>query len=77
MGKASIKENKKIYQKLREECGYTREKASEIIDGMEPYRLNKIENEVTPTPDEVFNMSKAYKTPELCSYYCANVNYSQ
>ena len=39
---------------------------------MEPYRLNKIENEVTPTPDEVFNMSKAYKTPELCSYYCAN-----
>ena len=72
MGKASIKENKKIYQLIREELNMTREAASEIIDGMEPYRLNKIENEATPTPDEVYNMSKAYKRPDLCSYYCAN-----
>ena len=72
MGKASIKENKKIYQLIREEQNMTREAASEKIDGMEPYRLNKIENEATPTPDEVYNMSKAYKRPDLCSYYCAN-----
>ena len=61
MGKASVKENKKIYQLVREELNLTREAASELIDGMEPYRLNKIENEALPTPDEVYNMSKAYK----------------
>lgn len=72
MGKASIKENKKIYQIVREELGLTREQASELIEGMEAYRLNKIENSFNPTPDEVFNMAKAYKKPELCSYYCAN-----
>ena len=72
MGKASIKENKKIYQLIREENELTREAACELIDGMESYRLNKIENEAIPTPDEVYNMSKAYKRPDLCSYYCAN-----
>lgn len=39
---------------------------------MESYRLNKIENDSTSTPDEVYNMSKAYKRPDLCSYYCAS-----
>ncbi len=72
MGKVSVKENKKIYQIIRESKGYTREQASDLIDGMEAYRLNKIENDAIPTPDEVFNMSKAYQAPELCNFYCAN-----
>lgn len=72
MGKVSVKENKKVYQVIREELGLTREQASELIDGMEAYRLNKIENDLVPTPDEVYNMSKAYKKPELCNHYCIN-----
>ena len=71
MGKASIKENKNIYQLCREELKLTRKEASEKIPGMEDYRLEKIENDVRPTPDEVYNMANAYGKPELCRYYCA------
>lgn len=48
----------------------TREQASEMIDGKEIYRLNKIENDVVPTLDEVYNVPKAYKKPKLCNHYC-------
>lgn len=73
MGRASIKENKNIYQKTRESLHLTREKASELLETMMPERIEKIESEKTlPHPDEVLLMAEKYKVPNLCNYYCAN-----
>lgn len=73
MGRASIKENKNVYQVRREELGLSRDKASELIGSMPPERIEKIENEKSfPHPDEVLAMAEAYKMPNLCNYYCAN-----
>lgn len=73
MGRLSTKENKSIYQIRREELGLSREKASELLDGIPPERIEKIENEKSmPHPDEILAMSEAYKKPELCNYFCAN-----
>lgn len=71
----SIKENKSAYQIAREECGLTREKASELMnDFISPEKLEKIENGrlQSITPDDVWTMSKCYKKPELCNYYCTH-----
>ncbi|MBQ8588906.1 MAG: helix-turn-helix transcriptional regulator [Firmicutes bacterium] len=73
MGRVSTKENKNIYQTLREELDLSREKASELLEGITPERLERIENEKTvPHPEEVLLMSDKYKAPDLCNYYCAN-----
>ena len=73
MGRASTKENKTIYQTLREELDLSRDKASELLEGITPERLERIENEKTlPHPEEVLLMSDKYKQPNLCNYYCAN-----
>ena len=73
MGRASTKENKTIYQTLREELDLSRDKASELLEGITPERLERIENEKTlPHPEEVLLMSDKYKAPDLCNYYCAN-----
>lgn len=73
MGRASVKENKNIYQLKREELGLSREKASEILETIPPERIEKIENEKSlPHPDEVLVMAAGYKDPHLCNYYCAN-----
>lgn len=73
MGRLSTKENKNCYQLIREELGLSREKASEILGGIQPERIEKIENEkVVPHPEEVLIMSKKYKKPSLCNYHCSN-----
>ena len=73
MGRLSTKENKSVYQVTREELGLSREKASELLDGISPERIEKIENEKSePHPDEILAMSRAYKNPGLCNYYCSN-----
>ncbi len=73
MGRASIKQNKNIYQLRREELGLTREKASEVLESVTPERIEKIESEKSlPHPDEVVTMAKGYKEPMLCNYYCAH-----
>ena len=73
MGRASVRENKNRYQLAREELGLTREKAAELLEALSPERIEKIENERTdPHPDEVLLMSRKYKKPSLCNYYCAN-----
>ena len=73
MGRASVKENKNIYQKCREGLGLTREKAGELLEVIPPERIEKIENERSlPHPDEVVIMADKYKAPHLCNYYCAN-----
>lgn len=72
MGRASVKENKNIYQTSREALGYTREKASELLGWIPAERIERIENEKSaPHPDEVLKMSEVYKNPNLCNYYCA------
>ena len=74
MGRASIKENKNQYQLFREELGYSREKASELLGWISAERIEKIENEKSlPHPDEVLAMSAVYKKPRLCNHYCANL----
>lgn len=73
MGKISSKENKNVYQKKREELGLSREAASELLETLTPERIERIESEkITPHPSDVLDMSRGYKAPHLCNYYCAN-----
>lgn len=74
MGRLSTKKNKTIFQLSREELGYSREKASELLGWISPERIEKIENEKSmPHPDEILAMSIVYKNPKLCNFYCANL----
>ena len=44
-----------------------------MLETITPERIEKIENEKSmPHPDEVLTMSKKYKKPSLCNYYCSN-----
>ncbi len=73
MGRASTKKNKNPYQIAREEMGLTREEASDLLLSIPPERIERIENEKTvPHPQDVLIMSKGYKMPHLCNYYCSN-----
>lgn len=81
MGKVSVRENKNIYQEVRDELGWSREKAAEIIAGidngrysfLDKYRLVKIEDEsVKIQPEDIVALSKAYNRPELRNYYCCH-----
>ena len=73
MGKKSVRENKNIYQIAREEAGFTRAKASEVIGVISESAIEKIEyNQMIPAPDYVLAMAKAYGKPELCNNYCVH-----
>ena len=73
MARASVKANKNIYHTTRENLDLTREKASEILEGLPPERIEKIENErIIPHPEDILAMAKGYKAPHLCNHYCSN-----
>ena len=73
MGRKSTKENKNIYQLIREESELTRDAAAELLGFISADRIEKIENEKTmPHPDEILAMSDCYKKPTLCNYYCSH-----
>ncbi len=73
MGKKSVKENKNIYFEAREKAGLTRAEASEIIGTITESRLEKLETgKTTILPEDVVDMARAYKRPELCNYYCTH-----
>ena len=73
MGKKSTKANKNIYQTSREEAGFTREKASEVIGFISPDRIERIESEKSaPQPDEILAMEQCYSKTGLCNYYCSH-----
>ena len=73
MGRISTKKDKTVYQQSRESLGLSREKASELLEGISSDRIERIENEISiPHPDEVLIMSEKYKAPYLCNYYCSN-----
>lgn len=73
MGRASTKKNKNVYHIAREDMGLTREGASELLQTIPPERIERIESEkMVPHPQDVLIMSKGYKAPHLCNYYCSN-----
>ncbi|MBP5249331.1 MAG: helix-turn-helix transcriptional regulator [Lachnospiraceae bacterium] len=73
MGKKSTKENKNIYQEVRESRNLTREHAGDLMGFVSADRIEKIESERSPArPDEVLAMSECYNFPELCNYYCTH-----
>lgn len=82
MARKSTKENKSIYQVVREELGLSRAEATEYIpgnpdfpgmNGIPEYKLVKIENgSVIVQPSDVVEMAKRYNKPELRNYYCCN-----
>lgn len=73
MGRLSTKADKTIYQLCREESGLSREKASELMNGMSASRIEKIEYETQqPTPFDIVQMADCYKRPDLCNYYCSH-----
>lgn len=73
MGRRSIKEDKNIFQILREAKGYSREKASELLSSIGYSRLIRIESgETSPYPEEIITMAKVYSEPNLPNLFCAN-----
>lgn len=68
-----MKDNKNNYHMCRENAELTREAAAELMEYVSADRIEKIENERSlPHPEEVLAMSKAYKSPDLCNYYCSH-----
>ncbi len=74
MGKKSVKENKNIYQKAREDIDMTRAAVEEATEGiLSASRIEKIENgSLNAHPEDVIRMAKVYNKPELCNYFCTN-----
>lgn len=73
MGRKSVKENKNNYHMCRESAELTRETAAELMGYVSADRIEKIESERSfPHPEEILAMSKAYKAPDLCNYYCSH-----
>lgn len=73
MGRKSTRENKTLYQIVREKRGLTIEKAGELIDGITADRIAKIENRsVHVQPEDIVLMAECYRSPELCNYYCTH-----
>lgn len=72
MARASTKVNKNIYQVTRENLDLSREKASEVLEGLTSDRIEKIESEkCLPHPEEILIMANGYKAPNLCNHYCS------
>ena len=62
MARSSTRENKTVYQLRREELGLTREKASELLEGITPERIERIESEkYLAHPDEILLMAEIGK----------------
>lgn len=73
MGRKSIKENKNIYQEIRESKNLTRESASELLDFITADRIEKIESgKSLVRPEEVLKMAEVFKRPDLTNHFCSN-----
>ena len=72
MARKSTKANKNMFQQCRENLGYSRERASELLECITEDRIERIENDAIPDPDEVIRMAEVYENPNLCNWYCSN-----
>ena len=73
MGRKSVKENKNIYQTIRENQDMSRQAASDAMEIVSTDRIEAIESEKSLAhPDEILAMAQAYGAPELCNYYCSH-----
>ena len=73
MPRTTSKSQKSVYQARREELGLSREKASELLETIQPERIERIESgKYTAYPGEVLTMAEKYHDPQLCNYYCAH-----
>lgn len=73
MGRVSKRENKNMYQLIREGLELSREEAEELLDGITADTIERIESEKrAPRPDEVLEMSRKYKEPAICNYFCSH-----
>ncbi len=67
-----------IYKELRKELKMSRDEVCDYISENDlgyftTERLERIENGKFPIhPEEVMLLSKVYKKPSLCNYYCSN-----
>ncbi len=73
MGRVSVRENKNIYQLVRERLGLSREEAEELLDGITADTIERIDSgKRAPRPEEVLEMSRKYKEPGICNYFCSH-----
>ena len=73
MPRKSVKQDKNVYQLLREAKGYSRARACELLSCISESRLVRIESgEAAPYPEEIITMSEVYIEPNLPNIYCAN-----
>lgn len=64
---------KNIYIDARKENDLTQQEASDKMETISQDRLTRIETgKITITPNDVVEMSQAYKRPDLCNYYCSH-----
>lgn len=71
MGRISVKTNKSIYQRVREEAGMTRKEASEKIGYMSENRLEKVENgKSSIEPAEILDLENCYGRYGMALDYC-------
>lgn len=62
-----------MYREVRDNLGLTRDQASELLETIEPGKLERIESEKQlPSPDDVMIMADKYGEPNIRNYYCAN-----
>lgn len=62
-----------MYREVRDKLGLTRDQASELLETIEPGKLERIESEKQlPSPDDVMIMADKYGEPSIRNYYCAN-----
>lgn len=64
---------KNIYVEARKQSNLTQARASEAMQTISEDRLARLETDkISMTPNDVLEMSNAYKRPDLCNYYCTH-----
>lgn len=64
---------KNIYVEARKQSNLTQAKASEAMQTISEDRLARLETDkISMTPNDVLEMSNAYKRPDLCNYCCTH-----
>ena len=72
MHEAFSEKNENIFLAARRELRFTRERAAELLQWINEDRLEKIEKGMSPPrPEEVLQIARVYKKPELCNKFCS------